>query len=50
MIKISKAKTKPTENEEIWSYPVAELDYLLETAEDGAEYLLWDGRLYESED
>ena len=48
MITISQAKTKPIEDENRWSYPVDELDYLLETADEGAHYLLWEGRLYES--
>ena len=48
LIKISKSTTKPTENKDIWSYPIDELDYLLETA-DGKEFLLWDNRLYEKE-
>ena len=46
-IVIKKATKKPIENDSIWSFPVEELDYLLETAEDGASYLLWEGRLYE---
>ena len=44
---ISKAKSKPIENEDIWSYPIEELDYLLETADDKSRYILWEGRLYE---
>ena len=48
MIKISKATKQPIENEDVWSYPISELEYLMETG--GGEFLLWDGRLYESED
>ena len=48
MIKIIKAEVQPIENANIWSYPIDELDYLLDTADDGSMYMLWNGRLYES--
>ena len=47
MIKIKLAKKQPIEDENHWSYPVSELDYLLEKEEDGATFSLYDGRLYE---
>lgn len=50
MIKIKLAKKQPTEDENHWSYPLSELDYLLEKEEDGATFLLYDGRLYETEE
>ena len=50
MIKIGLAKEQPIEDVNHWSYPVSELDYLLEKEEDGAIFLLYDGRLYETEE
>lgn len=50
MIKIKQATEKPIEDENHWSYPVSELDYLLEEKEDGTTFLLYDGRLYESDE
>ena len=44
---INQAKSKPIENEDVWSYPIEEIDYLLETADDQSRFLLWEGRLYE---
>ena len=49
MIKIKQAIEKPVEDDNHWSYPVSELDYLLEEKEDGATFLLYDGRLYETD-
>lgn len=46
-IHIKATNIQPEENAETWSYPISELDYLLETAEEGATYLLYNGRLYE---
>ena len=48
MIKIKLATEKPIEDENYWSYPVSELDYLVKEKEDGTTFLLYDGRLYES--
>lgn len=50
MIKIKQAIEKPIEDENHWSYPVSELDYLMEEKEDGATFLLYDGRLYEGDE
>lgn len=50
MIKIKLAKEQPIEDENHWSYPISELDYLLEKEEDDATYLLYDGRLYETDE
>ena len=47
MIKIKTSTLEPTENADLWSYPISELDYLLETQDDGASFLLYKGRLYE---
>ena len=47
MIKIKQATEKPIEDENHWSYPISELDYLVEEKGDGATFLLYDGRLYE---
>lgn len=47
MIKIEIAAEQPVEDELRWSYPISELDYLLETAEEEQIYLLFNGRLYE---
>ena len=49
IITIERATVKPVENEELWSYPVEELEYLLHEENAGARYLLWEGRLYETE-
>lgn len=35
-------------NEEIWSFPINELDYLLEVHK-GEDFILYNGRLYEKE-
>lgn len=48
MITISQAKTQPIEDENSWSYPMEELDYLIENVEEEKHYLFWQGRLYES--
>lgn len=48
MIKIKLAIEKPVEDDNHWSYPFSELDYLMEEKEDGTVFLLYDGRLYES--
>lgn len=50
MIKIKLATEKPIENDNHWSYPFSELDYLMEEKEDGVTFLLYDGRLYETEE
>ena len=50
MIKIKQTTEKPVEDDSHWSYPVSELDYLLEEKEDGATFLLYDSRLYESDE
>lgn len=50
MIKIKLATEKPIEDENHWSYPFSELDYLIEEKEDGAIFLLYDGRLYETDE
>ena len=50
MIKIKQAIEKSVEDDNHWSYPVSELDYLLEEKEDGATFLLYDSRLYESDE
>lgn len=50
MIKIKLATEKPIEDDNHWSYPFSELDYLMEEKEDGAVFLLYDGRLYESDE
>ena len=48
MIIIERATSKPVENDELWSYPVSELDHILIDENDGCRYLLWEGRLYET--
>ena len=51
MITIIKAFSEPIEDADSWSYPVSELEYLVEkAAEDNQrrKYLLWNGRLYET--
>ena len=50
MIKIKQATKKPIEDDNHWSYPVNELDYLMKEKEDGAMFLLYDGRLYETDE
>lgn len=50
VIKIKLAKKKPIEDDNHWSYPFSELDYLLEKEDDDATYLLYDGRLYEEDE
>ena len=50
MIKIKLATEKPVEDDNHWSYPFSELDYLMEEKEDGAVFLLYDGRLYETDE
>lgn len=47
MIKIETSTLQPTENIDLWSYPISELEYLLETRNDGESFLLYKGRLYE---
>lgn len=47
LIMIQKATEQPVENEELWSYPLEELEDLLIEENYGARYLLWEGRLYE---
>lgn len=49
MIKIEQTTQEPIEDDNHWSYPISELDYLMEEKEDGATFLLYDGRLYESD-
>ena len=49
MIKIKQAKEQPIEDDNHWSYPFRELDYLLEK-EDCTTFLLYDGRLYEADE
>lgn len=48
MIKVKLATTQPIESSNYWSYPVEELDHILENAEDGDVYLYYQGRLYEA--
>lgn len=50
MIKIKLAKDQPIEDDNHWSYPISELDYLLEKEDDDKTYLLYDGRLYETDE
>lgn len=50
MIKIKLATEKPIEDDNHWSYPFSELDYLTEKEEDGVSFLLYDGRLYETDE
>lgn len=50
MIKIKLATEKPIEDDNHWSYPFSELDYLVEEKEDGAVFLLYNGRLYETDE
>lgn len=51
MIKIIRATEQPIESHEYWSYPIEELDYVMEMADEGSicnTYLLFEGRLYEA--
>ena len=51
MIKIVRAAEQPIESYTYWSYPVEELDHILENAEeDGIDeiYLYFEGRLYQA--
>lgn len=48
MIKIKRATEQPIETYTYWSYPVEEIDHILENAEDGDTYLYFQGRLYEA--
>lgn len=50
MIKIKPATEQPIEDDNHWSYPISELDYLMEEKEDGTVFLLYDGRLYEGDE
>jgi hypothetical protein len=50
MIKIKQTTERPTEDDNHWSYPFSELDYLLEKEEGDAAFLLYDGRLYETDE
>lgn len=50
MIKIKQAIEKPVVDDNHWSYPVSELDYLMEEKDDSAMFLLHDGRLYETDE
>lgn len=48
MIKIKLATQQPIEDDNHWSYPIDELDYLLEKEDEDVTFLLYDGRLYEA--
>ena len=50
MIKIKPTKEQTIEDENHWSYPFSELDYLLEKEENDTTFLLYDGRLYETDE
>ena len=50
MIKVKLAKEQPIEDDNHWSYPFSELDYLLEKEESDTTYLLYNGRLYEADE
>ena len=50
MIKIKLSTKQPIEDDNHWSYPFSELDYLLEKEDDDVTYLLYDGRLYETDE
>ena len=50
MIKIKLAIEQPIEDENHWSYPFSELDYLFETEHDDTTFLLYNGRLYETDE
>lgn len=50
MIKIKQATEKPVEDDNHWSYPISVLDYLVKEKEDGAVFLLYDRKLYESDE
>jgi hypothetical protein len=47
LIKIKPTTKQPIEDDNHWSYPFSELDYLIEK-EDCTTFLLYDGRLYET--
>lgn len=53
MIKIKLATEQPIEDDNRWSFPFSELDYLIETLDPSEEedvtYLLYEGRLYETD-
>ena len=49
VIKIKTSTLEPTEDVDRWSYPISELDYLLETRKEGESFLLYKGRLYEED-
>lgn len=48
MIKIIRATEQPIESHEYWSYPIEEIDYVLENADEDDTFLLFEGRLYEA--
>ena len=51
MIKIIRATEQPIESHTYWSYPIEELDYVLENADEDTicdTFLLFEGRLYEA--
>jgi hypothetical protein len=51
MIKIIRATEQPIESHDYWSYPIEELDYVLENADEDTicdTFLLFEGRLYEA--
>ena len=51
MIHIVRATEQPIESYTYWSYPVEELDHILENAEDDGmdeTYLYFEGRLYQA--
>ena len=50
MIKIKLATKQPIEDDNHWSYTFSELDYLLEKEDSDVTYLLYDGRLYETDE
>ncbi len=50
MVKIKLAKDQPIEDENHWSYPISELDYLLEKEDGDKTYLLYNVRLYETDE
>lgn len=50
MIKIKLATEKPIEDDNYWNYPFNELDYLMKEKENGTVFLLYNGRLYETDE
>jgi hypothetical protein len=50
LIKIKLATKQPIEDDNHWSYPFSELDYLLEKEDGDATFLLYDRRLYETDE